>query len=259
MTGTAMHDDDRNGDVLVFQHLAAETPGLVGRHLASAGLELRVVEFDNGDPIPDLEGFDALIVMGGPMDVWEEDVHPWLVAEKVAIRHWVEELERPYLGVCLGHQLLAASLGGEVVPMKTPEIGVMQILLTDEGATDPLLGALPSTFPGLQWHHAAVVAVPPDSVVLAGNSHCSIQAFRTGSAAWGVQFHIEASAPEVALWGDIPEYRATLAASGNGDPSWMYRAVQAKAAAMESACAALSDELLGQIRVHRSVGRGPSR
>ncbi len=263
MTSTAIDDHVlsglRGGEVLVFQHLPPETPGLVGRHLASAGLHLEVDELDHGDPIPDLERFDALIVMGGPMDVWQEDIHPWLVAEKDAIRHWVGDLERPFLGVCLGHQLLAASMGGEVGPMDTPEIGVTDILLTEDGLTDPLLGTLPHTVPALQWHHAAVVSPPPGGVVLASNPHCPIQAARVGPNAWGVQFHIEASAPEVALWADVPEYRATLAATGHGDPSWMYRAVRSNAEAMESACAALSAGLLGLIAVNRSVTRGASR
>ena len=109
---TSGSDAERvGGEVLVLQHLAAEDPGALGLLLVDAGMRLTTVELDEGEEIPDLEGFDLLLVMGGPMDVWEEDEHPWLVAEKAAIHSWVSELRRPYLGVCLGHQLLADGHG----------------------------------------------------------------------------------------------------------------------------------------------------
>jgi GMP synthase-like glutamine amidotransferase len=98
--------------LLVFQHIDCEHPGILRRFLAEDTIEWDAVELDAGEPIPPLERYDALWVMGGPMDVWDVDEHPWLIPEKRAIRRWVRELQRPFLGLCLGHQLLADALGG---------------------------------------------------------------------------------------------------------------------------------------------------
>src|SRR5271165_2705118 len=143
-------------EVLVFQHLAIEDPGSLASWMDRAGMRLTTVELDEGGEIPDLEGFDFLLVMGGPMDVWQEEEHRWLVTEKAAIRRWVRQLRRPYLGVCLGHQLLADALGGAVGLMATPEIGVMDIALTDDGRSDRAFAGLPPVVPALQWHGAEV-------------------------------------------------------------------------------------------------------
>ncbi len=89
--------------LLVFQHIACEHPGQLRRYLDADGIDWQVVELDAGAPIPPLEHYDALCVMGGPMDVWEVEAHPWLVAEKASIRRLVRELDRPFLGVCLVH------------------------------------------------------------------------------------------------------------------------------------------------------------
>jgi GMP synthase-like glutamine amidotransferase len=98
MPGDDMTGHGGQGHVLVLQHLAAEGPGSIGDHLEAAGLQLTTVELDEGGVIPPLDDFDLLLVMGGPMDVWEEDLHPWLRQEKRAIRQWVSELGRPYIG-----------------------------------------------------------------------------------------------------------------------------------------------------------------
>ena len=97
-----------NMNILVFQHIAIEHPGSFRDVMAAQGHTMHAIELDEGETIPPLDHFDALLVMGGPMDVWEEDKHPWLVAEKAAIRAWVSA-GRPYLGMCLGEQLLAVA------------------------------------------------------------------------------------------------------------------------------------------------------
>ncbi|MFP6742009.1 MAG: type 1 glutamine amidotransferase, partial [Alphaproteobacteria bacterium] len=124
--------------LLVFQHIDIEHPAIFRDFLAEDGVEWDEVELDEGEPIPPLDGYDALWVMGGPMDVWQEDEHPWLVPEKAAVREAVAMRRMPYFGVCLGHQLLGEALGGTVGPMASGEIGVLDVELTPAGAADPL-------------------------------------------------------------------------------------------------------------------------
>ena len=156
--------------LLVLQHITVEHPGVFRDFLKEDGVEWDAVELDGGEPIPSLAGYDALWVMGGPMDVWEEERYPWLVDEKAVIREAVSERGMPFFGICLGHQLLADALGGEVAPMAQPEIGILDVELTPAGRSDPLLAGLPQGFKCLQWHGAEVVEPPPDATVLAGSS-----------------------------------------------------------------------------------------
>ena len=96
--------------ILVFQHLAVEHPGAFTALWTAAGHAITTVELDEGAAIPDVTAFDLMVAMGGPMDVWQEAELPWLAHEKAAIARFVAELGRPYLGICLGHQLLATAL-----------------------------------------------------------------------------------------------------------------------------------------------------
>ncbi|MGV3634318.1 MAG: type 1 glutamine amidotransferase [Pseudorhodoplanes sp.] len=197
-------------NILVFQHLAVEHPGVFRDLWSKAGHALHVVELDEGDPIPELDGFDLMVVMGGPMDVWQEDHHPWLVAEKTAIRRWVLELDRPYLGICLGHQLLASALYGTVSLMREPEVGLATVELTVDGQRDPLLADFTSPVETFQWHGAEISSLPPGMTVLASNAACPVQAVRFGRHAYGFQYHVEITAATVGEWANIPEYRASL-------------------------------------------------
>lgn len=195
--------------LLVFQHAASEHPGSFRDMMRADGVHWDTVALDEGDRIPSPAGYDALLVLGGPMDVWDDDILPWMRAEKAFIRDWVRA-QRPYLGICLGHQLLADVLGGTVEKMARPEVGICDVDLTEDGRCSPLLTGVDARFPTLQWHGAAVTAAPPGARILAANTHCAIQALQWGPRAFGTQYHVEVIDSTVRDWGAIPEYRTAL-------------------------------------------------
>ena len=196
--------------LLVFQHIDCEHPGSLRTFLNEDGIDWHAVNLHRGEKIPDLHRYDALWVMGGPMDVWDVEEHPWLIAEKAAIRSWVNELKKPFLGLCLGHQLLADALGGTCGPQKPPEIGVLDIDLTEAGINNSIFKNLPAKQKCLQWHSVCVAQLPENSIVLATSEICPVQAMRVGQNAYSMQYHIEIEADTVANWGEIPAYKQAL-------------------------------------------------
>src|SRR5271157_3778853 len=184
-------------EVLVLQHVAPETAGRIGDAVAAAGHSLRVVRSFAGEPVPkSLEGVAGLIVMGGPMGVYERDRFPYLHDElrliELALRG-----ERPVLGVCLGSQLLAHALGADVRPGPAKEIGWHGLTLYEEAATDLLLSGAPRAFTAFHWH-GDVFDLPAGAVGLARSAQTSWQGFRYGPNAWGLLFHMEVTEPLVA-------------------------------------------------------------
>lgn len=196
--------------LLVFQHIDCEHPGQLRQYLNRDGVDWSAVELDEGETIPPLEQFDTLWVMGGPMDVWDTEEHPWLIEEKQAIRRWVNELKRPYLGLCLGHQLLADALGGKCDRLNPPEIGVLDVQLTEAGINDPIFADMPSVQQALQWHSVQVTRCPPDTTILASSAACDNQAMRVGNNAWSMQYHVEVEPDTVSVWSEVPAYRQAL-------------------------------------------------
>lgn len=193
--------------VLVLQHIECEPPGGYEDVLRERGATLHRVELDEGEPLPAPGTFDAIVAMGGPMSVNDEDEFPWLRDEKVLIAKAVRA-GVPFWGACLGVQLLAASLGARVYAGPTPEVGLMPVRLTPEGASDPVTGVLPAELLTLQWH-GDTFDLPDGAVLLAGSAAYPNQAFRYGNA-YGVQFHLEVSVEMARAWGEVPAYADAL-------------------------------------------------
>jgi len=194
-------------DVLVLQHIACEPPGVYEDVLRDREATLHRVEVDAGDELPDWREFDAMVAMGGPMSANDEAALPWLSDEKLLIRDAVR-VGLPFWGVCLGVQLLAASLGARVYAGEAPEVGVLPVELTEAGTRDPVFAALPPTLPALQWH-GDTFDLPQGAVRLAGSPPYPNQAFRFANA-YGVQFHLEVSGAMAREWMDVPEYANAL-------------------------------------------------
>ena len=186
--------------ILVMQHGEFDGPGEFGRLFEADGHGWTPVHLYAGELPPSLDGFDALVVGGGIMDVWEEDIHPWLATEKALIREAVLERGLPYIGLCLGHQLLACALGGEVGRAAQPEVGVKTVRLTPDGAASPLLEGVPAEIPCVQWHGAEITRLPEGARVLAASPACAVQAMSWGPHAVSTQFHMEVEAQTATNW-----------------------------------------------------------
>ena len=198
---------------LVIKHVVVEGLGVFESLCDQANIDVDYVELEKGDSFPALEGYSALWIMGGPMNVGDTDDYPWLVDEKQLIRQAIQDYQLPFMGICLGSQLLADALGGTVGAMATPEVGLLPIELTAAGQTHPLLAGLPKTYPVLHWHGQEVKQVPPGATILAASPQCSVQAFAVNARTFGIQFHSEVTEVTVGDWVQIPAYRADLEAT----------------------------------------------
>jgi GMP synthase (glutamine-hydrolysing) len=203
--------------LLVLQHIACEPPGVYEDVLREHGAELRRVEVDEGEPLPDWREFDALLAMGGPMGARDDADHPWLAPERELVREAVEA-GRPVLGVCLGVQLLAAALGARVYAAERAEVGLLDVELTAEGRADPLFAGLDDRFVSLQWH-GDTFDLPGDAVRLASSPLIANQAFRAGERAYGVQFHLEVTGEMAVEWGGVAAYRRRRAPGRRAPPA----------------------------------------
>jgi GMP synthase-like glutamine amidotransferase len=216
--------------------------------LLERGAAIHRVELDEGDPLPDWRGFDAVVAMGGPMSVNDEDELPWLRAEKTLIAE-AAGAGVPFFGACLGCQLLAASLGGAVAAGSAPEVGMLPVHLTDEAAADPVFAGLPRELPTLQWH-GDTFSLPDGAVLLASSPAYPHQAFRWGRAAYGVQFHLELSREMAEEWTRVPAYADSLAqVLGSGSETALVDELDARADELRAHGRALFDrwcDLAGQ-------------
>ncbi len=182
--------------VCVLQHVAAEPPGLIAEVLKSKGITLDYVRPFKGDVMPTrLDDYAGLVVMGGPMGVYEQDQYPFLRREIRLIQDAVSR-QRPVLGVCLGSQLLAAALGAPVTRGRQKEIGWHEVTLSRAAARDRLLHDLPEAFTAFHWH-GDIFELPAKATSLAWSNLTEHQAFRFGESAYGFLFHLEVTEPLV--------------------------------------------------------------
>ena len=199
--------------IISLQHIAIEDPGTFKDFLLADGHELTTIQLDEGENIPsNLDEFDAMLCMGGPMDTFMEDEFNWLVGEKKAIGEYVLNLKKPFLGFCLGCQLLGEVLGGKVVQSNPPEIGVLDIDVSDQAITDPVFNFLPNKIKALQWHSYEVQGLEsnPNINIIGSSPTTKYQIFGYNNHAYGIQFHLEIRKSTVDDWAAVPEYKNAL-------------------------------------------------
>ena len=200
-------------EVIVLQHINIEDPGYIKDLMLADNIKLTTIELDEGEKIPDdLSKFEAMFCMGGPMDTYMEEEYPWLIEEKKKIKEFVVDLKKPYLGFCLGCQLLGEVVGGKVIKSKPAEIGIMDINFSEEKDKDILFSSFPKNIKSLQWHSYEVDGLDnnKDITVLASSPITKYQIFKFQSHAYGIQFHIEIKDTTVNEWGCVPEYKKAL-------------------------------------------------
>jgi len=174
--------------VLTLVNVPDDPPGYLAEIMQERGITYDTVNVED-TPLPDLSGYAAIIALGGPQHAAADDKHPYLVQEKALIRKAAEQ-DIPYLGICLGGQLLAHALGAQVTKHHMIELGFLEVQLTQEGRADPLFEGLPDHLQVFQWH-MDVFDIPSGGVRLATSGNAPNQAFRYGRRAYGLQYHIE--------------------------------------------------------------------
>lgn len=175
-----------------FQHVPFEDLGCIAPWLAGHGHTTVCTRWFAGGPAPAADDIDALVVMGGPMNVDEEQLHPWLAAEKKLIRA-VIDAGKPVLGICLGAQLIARALGAGVTRNAHTEIGWFDVSLDAAARDARLFAGFPDSFSAFHWH-GDTFAIPAAARLLMRNQACAHQAFHYGERVLGLQFHLEVTA-----------------------------------------------------------------
>lgn len=179
----------------VLEHVPFEGPGHITPWARTRGHEIRTSRLYAQDPLPPVEAFDWLVIMGGPMNIYEDDRYPWLVAERRFIRAAVASGKK-ILGICLGAQLLADALGSRVYPGAFKEIGWHPVRLTPAAAESPLFHGFPLLFQAFHWH-GDTFDIPRGAIHIARSAACESQAFAYEDRIVGLQFHLESTEESV--------------------------------------------------------------
>ena len=192
--------------ILELRHVESEGPAAYSPVLEEYA-PVVTVRMWRSQPLPDLHKFSAIIAMGGPMGANDGRTFPW-IDEEIAYLRAATDAGVPVWGVCLGAQLLAAALGARVYTGQLPEVGVLELSMTDDAKSDPVWGDLPRVFSALQWHSDSF-DLPRGALRLAGSNAYRNQLFRHGNS-YGVQFHLEADGNLARRWLEIDEYVSAL-------------------------------------------------
>ncbi len=185
--------------ILFIKHVEIEGPETLGSFFVGQGYRLSIINLHVGDRLPaSPKGLDAVVSLGGPMNVYEEDRHPFLKDEDEFLKKVLAE-QVPFLGICLGSQLLSKASGGKVVRSPQGEIGWFEVQLTSDGSKDPLFKGLPNPLEVYQWH-GDMCQPPKEATLLASSRRCPVQAFRCGTKAYGLQFHAEITDKSIDEW-----------------------------------------------------------
>ena len=179
----------RHKRILFIQHSDVDQPGLLGETLDQIGIPLDVIRPDLGQPVPEaLDGFAGLVIGGGPQGAYEQQRYPYLSSECALVRR-AAQVGKPVMGLCLGAQLMALSLGARVQPGR-PEVGFFEVTLDPISCYDPLWRGMPPRFIATHWH-GDVFDIPPGGMRLGSSALTPNQLFRYGHALYGLQFHLE--------------------------------------------------------------------
>lgn len=179
-----------------LQHVALETPGSILTWAEKRGHKVSHTMLHEGESLPGLDAFDWLVIMGGPMSVHEENLHPWLAQEKRFIGEAIAA-GKVVLGFCLGGQLIAEVIGGRVTTNGRPEMGWQWIRWSADAREDPLFSFFPERCTVFQWHNDTFSVLPPEAKLLASSDLCEHQAFIYRERVFGFQFHLENTAEMV--------------------------------------------------------------
>lgn len=186
--------------ILVVEHEESCPPHLVGRWLSEAGCMLEICRPYAGDALPALTSYDGVLVLGGEMGANDDDAVAWLAPLKAGIRDAVAA-GTPLLGICLGHQLVAVALGGEVSPNPLGQtVGLTEVAWTEAAADDDWVAGRTGDETAIHWNNDVVVRLPEGAVVLARSPGREVQVARFGPRAWGIQAHPEVDADVVRHW-----------------------------------------------------------
>ena len=185
-------------NVLITKHVDVEGPGLIEDCLQQAKIPYQVLSLESGSILPKLDHFTHIVILGGPMSVYEEDRYPFLREEDLFIKEAIQR-GKSILGICLGAQLIAKALGARVYKAPVKEIGWYDVSLTRIGSVDPFFSQLPKTFSVFQWHEDTF-EIPHSAILIATSSLVPYQAFRYGDNAYGLQFHLEVTQEMIREW-----------------------------------------------------------